>query len=135
MSKKIVAKNVTEIKKKPGRPKKTVVLSTEAKNGKHYKDILFKELLKPSKKKDNIRPLDHTFYKVFQPIKNLKSGDKLRYLGGAGYYFPKVGEEVFVYNISKGEQDFTSLFLEFFDSENNSINEYHFDSRYFERVK
>ena len=77
----------------------------------------------------------------FQPIPDLKVGDKLRYKGGAGIKFPAKDDDVFVYSTdlpafappgnskSIGRDDFSCIV--FFGEE---IREFSADSRYFERV-
>jgi len=78
----------------------------------------------------------------FQPIKDLKPGDKLRYKGGLSLKFPKKGEEIFVYSTEIPDfapsesykyidrEDFSFLMC----FEEGDIREYSADSRYFERV-
>jgi len=87
-------------------------------------------------------PLDQESSVSFSPIEGLKAGDRLRYMGGAGYICPEKDAEVCVYStdlpdfISQEENrciyrsDFSIVAVD----SSGDIHEYAMDSRYFERV-
>ena len=104
----------------------------------------FGDLLKVANGESMV-PADSEFTAKFRHIAGLKVGDKLRYKGGAGIKFPKVGGEVVVYDTmepvslvekdgsSTNRFDFTSIFTK--NDGDDSIREFRLDSRYFERVE
>jgi len=89
----------------------------------------------------DVAPADGEFTLEFQPVAELKVGDKLRYKGGMSVKFPEKGGLVNVYSLSvpsfqseSGHEikrcDFTILGL----WSDGDVKEYAMDSRYFERA-
>lgn len=79
----------------------------------------------------------------FTALENLKEGEALRLKVRGNFKFPKMGETLYVYRVlenplvdglDSGHQvqrhDFTVLL----EDEDGDINEFSFDSRYFERI-
>jgi len=89
-----------------------------------------------------VKPASAEESQTFQPIADLKVGDKLRYKGGAPLKFPKKDEEVYVYStdlpafrpesescrIRRNDFSFIVVYSD------GDICEFPSDSRYFERV-
>ena len=80
---------------------------------------------------------------MFQPLLDLKVGEKLRYKGTASLKFPKKDEELFVYsldvsctalegdNVPISRNDFTFIAI----GSDGKSREFSGDSRHFERVE
>jgi len=89
---------------------------------------------------NNVLPMDAERSGKFQPIPDLKVGEKLEYKGGANYKSPRLGMAVIVYALFTPEpkpgngkivrEDFFAVIQD----EDGDIMEFSMDSRYFERV-
>lgn len=87
-------------------------------------------------------PASEGLTRSFQPVKDLKAGDRLRYRGSGPYGFLKANQEVHVYSTDvpvngmprlRGDvvrNDFTVIFV----GEEGGIFEFAMDSRHFERA-
>jgi hypothetical protein len=100
-----------------------------------------KELVADDEKATS-KPASEEETQNFQPIADLRAGDKLRFKGGIPLKFPEKNEEVYVYSTDlpavRPESDTTRIRRNDFSFivvySDGDVIEFPMDSRYFERV-